>query len=173
MTASDPPPEVLPLILLPFDAMKPTTLLCGLLVLSGCASAGAATNSAAAEIAGDMEIPVVADARGVTGTWRGTYVCAQGLTALELALTGHEDGRVEGTFAFSEAAGNPGVPSGSYRVHGVLSAGLVLRLDPGEWIRRPRDYFPVALVGRVEQDASRYYGFVDGWSCGTFAVSPP
>lgn len=153
--------------------MKPTTLLSGLLILSGCASAGTASmaDSPAAGGAEIVEIPATADARAMTGTWRGTYVCGQGLTSLQLDLVGREDGRVEGTFAFSEHPENPGVPSGSYRVHGTLSSGLVLRLETGDWIEHPQDYFPVPLVGRVELERRRYYGFVDFLACETFSVA--
>lgn len=148
--------------------MKPITLLFGLLILCACASGGTSATTASPGAEG---LPTTADASGLTGTWRGLYVCAQGVTALELELRGMQDGRVGGTFAFSEAKENPGVPSGSYRVHGVLSAGLVLRLDPGEWIEHPQDYFPVALVGKVSGEESRYYGFVDGLGCETFSVT--
>jgi hypothetical protein len=140
--------------------MKPITRLLGLLVLCGCASAGG-------EMVWTTDSPV--DASEVTGTWRGKYTCGQGVTALQLELRGGEDGRVEGTFAFSAAAENPGVPSGSYRVEGNLSPGMVLRLDGREWIQQPQDYVSVPLVGRVE--GGRYYGFVDAVSCETFSVT--
>jgi hypothetical protein len=142
--------------------MKPINLLFGLLVLAGCASAGGGT-------AWTTDSPI--DASGLTGTWRGKYVCGQGVTALVLTLQGQEDGRVEGTFAFSAAPENPGVPSGSYRVEGSLSPGMVLRLDAREWIQQPQDYVSVSLVGRVVPAESRYYGFVDAQNCETFTVS--
>lgn len=153
--------------------MKPIMLLSGLLILSGCASAGtvSTTESPAAGGVQIVEIPPTADARGVTGTWRGMYVCAQGLTALELRLRGSEDGRVEGVFAFSAHPENPEVPSGSYRVHGTLTSGLVLRLESGDWIEHPQDYVPVPLVGRMELERARYYGFVDFLDCETFSVT--
>jgi hypothetical protein len=140
--------------------MKPITLLSGLLILSGCASASP-------EMVWTTETP--ADASELTGTWRGKYMCGQGVTALVLELRGQEDGRVEGTFTFSATPENPGVPSGSYRVEGSLSPGMVLRLDGREWIQQPEDYVSVPLVGRVER--GRYYGFVDAASCDTFTVS--
>lgn len=153
--------------------MKPITLLFGLVVLSGCASTGTAwtTDTPPMTPMEEMVIPPTADARGVTGTWRGWYVCGQGLTSLQLELTGEESGRVEGTFAFSAHPENPDVPSGSYRVHGTLTSGLVLRLEGGEWIEHPQDYFPVPLVGRMELERARYYGFVDFLSCETFSVT--
>jgi hypothetical protein len=155
--------------------MKPITLLFGLLLLSGCASAGTAATAdspaaGGAEIVEIVEIPATADARAFTGTWHGWYDCAQGHTSLRLDLIGQEDGRVEGTFAFSEHPENPGVPSGSYRVHGTLSSGLVLRLEAGDWIEHPQDYFPVPLVGRLELERARYWGFVDFLGCETFSV---
>ena len=138
-------------------------MLVGLLCLAGCATAPRA--GVAPE-----GMPEFGDASGVTGTWRGSYVCAQGLTALELELTGQADGRVEGTFAFSEHPDNPGVPSGSYRVHGRMSASGILTLRTGEWIVHPQDYFTVAMVGRVELAPDRFYGFIDGAGCDTFLV---
>ncbi|HEX6372820.1 MAG TPA: hypothetical protein VF006_28115 [Longimicrobium sp.] len=154
--------------------MKPITLLFGLLMLSGCASAGTVWTTETPPMTEDEEetdIPRNADARGVTGTWRGSYICAQGLTSLRLDLRGGEDGRVEGTFSFSAHPDNPGVPRGSYRVYGRLTSGLVLRLEGGEWIDQPEGYFPVPLVGRMELERVRYYGFVDFLGCETFSVT--
>jgi hypothetical protein len=142
--------------------MKRITLLLGLLIMSGCASASG-------EMVWTTETP--ADASELTGTWRGKYVCGQGVTALVLEVRGQEAGRVEGTFAFSAAPENPGVPSGSYRVEGSLSPGMVLRLDAREWIQQPQDYVSVSLVGRMDLRQARYYGFVDAASCETFTVS--
>lgn len=139
-------------------------MLLGVLLAAGCATAPAETET------GTPAAAAYGDATGMTGTWRGSYVCGQGLTALELDLTGHADGRVEGIFAFSAHPDNPGVPSGSYHVRGRMSAGGVLSLRGGAWIEHPEPYVTVDLVGRAEGDPDRYYGFVDGPLCDTFLV---
>jgi hypothetical protein len=152
---------------------KPIALLSALLILSGCASAGSSltTGSPSPAAPEEIEIPATADASGVTGTWRGWYVCGQGLTSVEMELRGEENGRVEGTFVFSAHPENPDVPGGSYRVHGTLTSGLVLRLEGGEWMERPEGYYTVPLVGRMELERARYYGFVDFLGCETFSVT--
>jgi hypothetical protein len=111
------------------------------------------------------------DATPMTGTWRGSYVCGQGETALTLRLRGYPDGRLEGTFEFGEHPDNPGVPSGSYRVHGRMSPGFVVTLQAGEWIVRPPDYVTVPLVGRLRSEPpAGMDGWVDDPNCGFFSV---
>jgi hypothetical protein len=66
--------------------------------------------------------------------WEGTYLCAQGRTALRLTLdrTCDRDGRacsLEGVFDFGPLATNPNVPHGSYRVAGTMTTN-----SRGQWV---------------------------------------
>lgn len=149
--------------------IKPRHCLPLLLVLCACGSAAAQPEPAQPQpaLAPHLTVP---DATPMTGLWEGSYVCAQGATALRLRLRGYEDGRLEGTFEFSALEENPEVPSGSYRVHGRVSPGWVVTLQAGEWIVQPPEYYTVPLVGRVVADPVRIHGFVDDPLCDTFSV---
>lgn len=105
-----------------------------------------------------------ADATRLSGLWRGTYVCSQGETALELELRGNAYGIVRGTFAFSDAPGNRGVPTGAYPVLGRLS-GTSLVLRPVDAPELPQNYVPVAIQGTVALDGEHLTGWIEGPTC--------
>jgi hypothetical protein len=110
-----------------------------------------------------------ADARGLSGVWRGTYVCGQGRTALELEMRGNRHGIVRAVFRFSAAAENPGVPTGQYAMLGRLTgASLVLR--PAGGAELPRDYIPVGIQGSVAADGRRMDGWIEGATCRAVSV---
>lgn len=110
-----------------------------------------------------------ADATALSGLWRGTYVCGQGETALELELRGNAHGIVRGTFAFSATPGNPGVPSGAYPVLGRLTgASLVLR--PVDAPELPENYVPVGIQATVMAGEERIAGWIEGPTCGAMVV---
>ncbi len=89
------------------------------------------------------------------GTWRGTYVCGQGITGMRLTLRGASGGRLTGTWAFYAAPSNPGVPSGSVHLEGGVEDGK-LRLEPKRWIDRPEGYVLVdALRAAVPVPAAK------------------
>src|SRR4051812_14921427 len=52
------------------------------------------------------------------GLWRGSYVCRQGETAVELSLTDMEGDDVRGTFKFFNRPGQTNVLPGEYNVKG-------------------------------------------------------
>jgi hypothetical protein len=80
----------------------------------------------------------------LTGTWKGSYDCAQGETGLRLVIQAVPGGTVTATFNFSAVPSNPGVPSGSYTMTGTFSsAGLVLTQN--QWISQPPGYEMVDL----------------------------
>lgn len=103
--------------------------------------------------------------RTVTGSWRGTYVCNQGLTNMTLTLAQRPNSvLVTGIFRFEGRA------SGSYTVRGTAtSSTLSLRGD--NWLRRPSGYEMVSLrapLSSVNPDEIR--GTVTGVGCSTFSV---
>jgi hypothetical protein len=109
------------------------------------------------------------DATALSGLWRGTYVCIQGETALELDLRGNAYGIVRGTFAFSATGRNRDVPSGVYPVLGRLSrTSLVLR--PVDAPELPQNYVPVGIQATVAPGATRITGWIEGPVCGEVMV---
>ncbi|HEX2077269.1 MAG TPA: surface-adhesin E family protein [Longimicrobium sp.] len=110
-----------------------------------------------------------ADATTLSGLWRGTYVCSQGETALELELRGNAYGIVRGTFAFSATPQNRAVPSGAYPVLGRLS-GTALVLRPADAPELPENYVPVAIQATVLPGEERIAGWIEGPTCAAMTV---
>jgi hypothetical protein len=80
----------------------------------------------------------------LTGTWTGSYACAQGETGLRLVIQAAPGGTVTATFNFFALPSNPGVPSGSFTMTGTYSsAGVNLKHD--RWISQPPGYEMVDL----------------------------
>lgn len=121
-----------------------------------------ATSSAPAQPAGDA---------AVVGTWRGTYKCNQGLTALRLTIIESPSGDgLAATFRFSAHPTNPSVPSGAYTMRGTLEGGS-LQLKGARWIERPGTFVMVGLNAQVTGDRpARIDGQVDGEGCTTFSL---
>ena len=117
--------------------------------------------------------PLAAHARHPTH-WRGHYICAQGPTALDLTL--ERDGEaLRGTFAFSELAENPGVPSGSYTLTGTSAPAdrdeVVVTMTPGHWITQPDGYVMVGFTAKSDRERRILRGTINFAGCGTIEVS--
>src|SRR5258708_24987024 len=54
------------------------------------------------------------------GLWRGTYVCAQGVTGLFLTVSRSGQREVTAVFKFFAVPGNPGLPTGQFPTYGRL-----------------------------------------------------
>jgi hypothetical protein len=107
------------------------------------------------------------DQASLTGTWTGTYECAQGPSDVTLTVVDLQ-GDVD---AFFEFGGNGDVPPGAYTMAGTNEDG-VLTLDGDEWIEQPDDYAQVGLIGEVSGDSEdELTGTVEGEGCTTFSVS--
>lgn len=74
--------------------------------------------------------------RDVTGQWKGTYTCGQGLTGFNLDISDEGGGAVSAVFSFGPVESNPGVPNGSYSMTGRLDPQS-LTLTPKAWIEKP------------------------------------
>lgn len=134
--------------------------------------------SRAAALAGALAIalaasPVAAQSggAGLIGTWRGTYTCYQGLTALELVVEPAVEG-VDARFVFSAHPSNPRVPSGSFRMAGRIDAksGRFV-FEPREWFDQPEGYVMVGLEGVLARDGNSLSGRVIAEGCTVFALS--
>lgn len=101
--------------------------------------------------------------------WVGKYVCAQGMTALELTIDAGPDGNATAKFAFGPHPGNPRLPSGSYWMRGrasVLASGqLSIKLEPDRWIKHPQDYEMVGLTVMSDREQQKLGGTIDHPSC--------
>jgi hypothetical protein len=112
--------------------------------------------------------------------WEGTYVCAQGRTALRLSMdrTCDRDGRecsLEGVFDFGPIAANPGVPHGAYRVTGTMTTNAhgqwVFTFVPRSWIDHPANYVMVGFTGTTDDGHLTLHGAIDNSSCGDVALT--
>ena len=97
------------------------------------------------------------------GMWSGSYVCPQGLTPLELFVTGEPSSGLRAYFHFGD--GSLSRPEGCFSMRGTL-AGSMLSFEAAGWFLRPEHYRSVDLGGRL--DGARYSGSVTGPGCTTF-----
>ena len=105
------------------------------------------------------------------GLWRGTYVCAQGVTGLFLTVSRSGQREVTAVFKFFAVPENPGVPTGEFDMTGRLGPqGNHLRLSPDGWIARPPGYLTVELEGDYDDASGEYSGQVWGWGCTRFIL---
>ena len=111
------------------------------------------------------------DIDNITGVWKGTYTCSQGLTALELTIKKISSEDVEAIFNFSAHPSNPNVPSGSYKMLGEYTTPHKLDLETYQWIQRPANYAMVGLLGGFDSSFSTYRGTVPFSGCTTFSLS--
>ena len=112
-----------------------------------------------------------AAAQEIAGSWRGTYTCGQGNTALTLTIAALDKERVSALFHFEAAPDNPGVPSGCFEMSGRFDARTGrLALAPGFWIARPQGYEMVGLEGQLGADGMAMSGRVDHPTCTSFQL---
>ena len=118
--------------------------------------------------------PVAATPNDWHSEWRGTYVCAQGPTALHLVLDRTcppgSDCEIAGVFEFGPLASNPNVARGAFHVTGTIATNdadeLVLTVSPGAWIERPADYLAVGFTARSDRARKRLRGTISDPWCG-------
>lgn len=142
-------------------------------VLAGCWTSSTTPQPAEAP---DQDSPPIAahfttgdDALPARTIWRGRYECAQGWTALQLTLEVAPDGRAVAIFDFGALADNPTVPSGSYRLVGMVAESperTELTLSPERWISQPDGYEMVPLTARTDRKRTRLRGRIERASCG-------
>lgn len=107
----------------------------------------------------------------MTGPWKGTYTCGQGLTGFNLDISDEGGGSVSAVFGFGPIESNPGVPNGSYSMTGRLDPQL-LTLTPKAWIEKPSGYVMVGLSADLPgEDPDVLSGTVTSSACTTFRIT--
>jgi len=105
----------------------------------------------------------------LTGSWVGSYTCAQGLTGLRLDIQAAPGGSATATFNFYALPSNPSVPTGKYTMTGTYSA-TGIKLTPSHWVVQPSGYEMVGLDGGpLTHNGNTLSGAVV--SCTTFSVT--
>lgn len=135
--------------------------------------AGRPSSSAPPARDGD-ELPLHRGAR-----FAGTYVCAQGKTALTFVFDDVRSGVDEGiyldvTFTFQFDGGSSGTTpaDGSAHMKGTFDPKTRrLRLHAESWIEQPADYSLIDFSGAID-GAGVYSGRVEGHGCTTFTAAP-
>jgi hypothetical protein len=107
-----------------------------------------------------------------TGSWLGSYRCAQGLTGLRLDIQAAPGGSATATFNFYALQSNPSVPAGEFTMTGTYSA-TGIALSPGHWvIQPPANYVMVGLTGGpVTANGKTLTGHITTPPCTTFDVT--
>lgn len=102
---------------------------------------------------------------GLVGTWRGTYVCAQGPTGLTLTIEGSADA-LSAVFDFYPLPENPTLPAGRFSMSGTFDErSRVLTLRPGQWIVRPPPYMMVGMRAEIDLDRGVLSGTITDPAC--------
>ncbi len=130
-------------------------------------AAGSPASSAA------VVVPVTSSAPAappVDGVWTGTYTCNQGLTGVQLTITGSDGAALRATVNFYPVPSNPGVATGSFAMVGRYSDTSGLVLNPDYWISEPPGYEMVGITA-PPLTGDKMSGAVRGENCSTFSVT--
>ena len=126
---------------------------------------------AGAMVLSDSHAQAKADAAAITGEWRGSYICAQGETALKLTVTPAKATAIEARFDFGPLPRNPEVPKGAFAMQGAFDpASRRMTLKGVEWIDAPFLYVMVDLDGRINAAGNLITGKVPGPGCTVFEL---
>ena len=106
--------------------------------------------------------------------WRGTYRCAQGVTAVQLTIDVTATGGADAIFDFGPHPQNPSLPGGSYRLTGAFEdrrTHLEARFVPDKWILQPPNYVMVGFEATTLDPTRRQLrGTIDDPACGRLEV---
>ncbi len=113
--------------------------------------------------------------QSLVGTWRGSYVCAQGSTGLNLTINSQSEGNFSGYFHFFPQRKNLLAKEGCYTVSGHIDEQNYVIIEAGRWITRPEGYVTVGLDGSLEVLSKSLAGkvvapYILGTSCKTFRL---
>jgi hypothetical protein len=122
----------------------------------------------------DPPPPVVREPFPLHTRWLGTYMCSQGLTQVTLTLDAKRDGSLAAVFEFGPTRDNPTIPTGSYRLRGIIREGregtFEIVLDPDQWIAEPPGYIMVSMSATSSRRWQRLVGRINHPSCGEIDV---
>jgi hypothetical protein len=99
-------------------------------------------------------------------SFAGSYLCAQGDTAVTLRVMEVLGTSVRAEFVFAHA---PTRVAGRFTLRGTC-VGDEVTLAPEAWVQRPEGYIMVGMRGALSAGATRYEGAMTHASCGAFAV---
>ncbi|MFC6013017.1 hypothetical protein [Nocardia lasii] len=103
------------------------------------------------------------DQHSLTGTWIGSYQCAQGTTGL--TLTVHPNTQAD--FTFYPLPENPTVASGTFTMTWQAEPARIL-FRQSTWTTRPASYLMVDLIADRTESTTVLSGTVIGTGCTTF-----
>jgi hypothetical protein len=107
--------------------------------------------------------PAEASTGAIAGEWTGTYVCAQGITRLRVVVrqTSFNAGRA--VFHFFPGRENPTVPEGCFSMAVAYDAQTESwGLKGDSWLRQPKNYVMVDLLGAVDAEGKTFAGAIVG-----------
>jgi len=106
-------------------------------------------------------------AQALSGNWLGTYMCAQGLNAVQLQLKADSLQNITGLVRFAVPNRQPG----SYYMRGSFSPeGRRITLVFAGWQNQPPGYIPVNMTGVVDFEQGTIEGKILNSSCGGFSI---
>ena len=109
-----------------------------------------------------------------SGTWKGIYICRQGITGLTLEITPLEitptATSIGAVFNFYPIPENPNVKSGSFSLTGQLSMDGSFELTPNRWIEQPAGYVMVGMSGNINFERKELVGSITTSSCSNFQL---
>ena len=99
----------------------------------------------------------------LSGEWRGSYNCVQGITPLVLTIESGSNTNLEATFRFG---GGQAAASGEFHMKGDFDEVKgSLRLKPINWIARPAGYQAVGLSAEVDLRNGLLVGTINWPGC--------
>jgi hypothetical protein len=148
-------------------------VLATLLALTACGGAVAESGSASRGETTVMRASIVIETTNgyrVDGesVWEGRYLCPQGVTGLTLELSGGGGAEVAAVFHFYAVPENPGVPTGSYTLRGVVRGDGTIDLSPERWIEEPYGYVMVGMTGILDRASGIMRGRIAAAECAGF-----
>jgi hypothetical protein len=112
-------------------------------------------------------------ARALMGVWRGSYICRQGETGVELNFTElRPDGAVSGTFSFFNMPGQHNAAEGAFALSGQydLASGKLTMIS-GAWIKQPANYVTTGFIAYYRPPSRAFAGTMDNNACGQITVT--
>lgn len=103
-------------------------------------------------------------------SWRGKYICTQGLTDLSFRITSVSGSEMSAIFNFVHVDSGA---AGTYRMNGHYNPRFrSVTFEPGEWIERPPNYVTVSMSGSIAPDGSIFAGRIPHAGCSWFRLRP-